>query len=146
MISLPKPPTPQPSAGRDENRMNAKPNAPATIGILSLLGLLSALLSILIPALLIALRSPLFVGNSLGIFAGDIFGALIAVYLLTYAGIRSVTKAIGLVVASTFAYFVAWYSGASVAAQSGASSLEGIITEPLLQSVMFTPQKRMRLP
>jgi hypothetical protein len=99
-------------AGRDENRMNAKPNAPATIGILSLLGLLSALLSILIPALLTAPRSPLFVGSSLGIFAGDIFGALIAVYFLTYAGIRSITKAIGLVVASTFAYFVAWYSGA----------------------------------
>jgi hypothetical protein len=37
---------------------------------------------------------------------------MLAVYFLTYAGIRSVTKAIGLVVASSFAYFVAFFSGA----------------------------------
>jgi hypothetical protein len=91
--------------------MKTRPSPAATIGILSLLGLLSALLSIVVPALLTAPRSPLFVGSSLGIFAGDIFGALIAVYFLTYAGIRSVTKAIGLVVASSFAYFVAMFSG-----------------------------------
>jgi len=91
--------------------MRAKSNPAATIGILSLLGLVAALVSILVPALLTAPRSPLFVGGSLGIFPGDIFGVMISVYFWAYAGIRSVTKAIGLVVASTFAYFVAMYSG-----------------------------------
>jgi len=92
--------------------MKTRPSPTATIGILSLLGLLSALLSILLPALLTAPRSPLFVGSSLVFFPGDIFGAMIAVYFLTYAGIRSVTKAIGLVVASSFAYFSSFFSGA----------------------------------
>lgn len=91
--------------------MKAKPDPAATIAILALLGLVSALLSIFVPALLTAPRSPLFVGSSLGVFPGDVFGAVIAVYFLTYAGVRSVAKAIGLVVASTFAYFVAWLSG-----------------------------------
>ena len=91
--------------------MKAKPDPFATIAILALLGLLSALLSILVPALLTEPRSPFFVGSSLGVFPGDVFGAVIAVYFLTFAGVRSVAKAIGLVVASTFAYFVAWLSG-----------------------------------
>jgi len=91
--------------------MKARPDSGATIGILSLLGLAAALLSIVIPALLTAPRSPLFVGGSLGLFPGDIFGAVISVYFWAFAGIRSIAKAIGLVVASTFAYFVATFSG-----------------------------------
>jgi len=91
--------------------MRARPDPAATIAILSLLGLVSALLSNLVPALLTAPRSPLFVGSSLGVFPGDVFGAMIAVCFLTYAGIRSATKAIGLVIASMFAYFVAMFSG-----------------------------------
>lgn len=94
-----------------ENRMKARPYPAVTIAILSLLGLAAAFLSIAVPALLTARGSPIFVGSSLGIGPWDIFGAVISVYFWAYAGLRSVSKAIGLVVASTFAYFVAWLSG-----------------------------------
>lgn len=91
--------------------MKASSNPAATIGILSVLGLVSALLSTLIPALLTARGSPIFVGSSLGLGPWDIFGAMISVYFWAFAGIRSVTKAIGLVLASTFAYFAAMILG-----------------------------------
>ena len=48
--------------------MKTRPDPAETVGILSLLGLVAALLSILIPVLLRARSSPLFVGSSLGIF------------------------------------------------------------------------------
>jgi len=91
--------------------MKASSNPAATIGILSLLGLASAFLSTLIPALLTTRGSPMFVGSSLGLGPWDIFGAMISVYFWAFAGIRSVTKAIGLVVASTVAYFAAMILG-----------------------------------
>src|SRR4029077_13437123 len=46
-----------------------------------------------------------------GVFPRGVFRGGIAFFFLTFAGVRSVAKAIGLVVASTFAYFVAWLSG-----------------------------------
>ena len=91
--------------------MKARPDPAATIAILSSLGLVAALLSTLVPALLTARGSPIFVGSNLGMFSGDIFGAVISVYFWAFAGVRSVTKALGLVIASTLAYFVAFGSG-----------------------------------
>jgi hypothetical protein len=91
--------------------MKASSNPAATIATFSLLGLVSAVLSILIPALLTARGSPVFMGSSLGLGPWDIFGAMISVYFWAFAGVRFVTKAIGLVVASTVAYFVAMILG-----------------------------------
>jgi hypothetical protein len=91
--------------------MKVRPDTTATIAILSFLGLAAAFVSTLVPPLLTARGSPMFVGSSLGLGPWDIFGAMISVYFWAFAGIRSVTKAIGLVVASTFAYFVAYFSG-----------------------------------
>jgi hypothetical protein len=94
--------------------MKKRPDREATIVIFSSLGLVAALLSTLVPALLTAQGSPLFVGSSLGLFPGDIFGAVISVYFFAFAGVRSVTKAFGLVIASTVAYFVAFGLGISL--------------------------------
>src|SRR3984893_12702131 len=91
--------------------MKKRPDPGATITILSSLGLVAALFSTLVPALLTALGSRMFVGSNLGMFPGDIFGAVISVYFWAFAGVRSVTKALGLVIASTLAYFVAFGSG-----------------------------------
>lgn len=78
---------------------------------MSALGLAAAVLSILLPALLTTSTSPIFVGSSLGLFPGDIFGAVISVYFFAFVGIHSVAKVISLVLASTFAYGVAFFSG-----------------------------------
>jgi NADH:ubiquinone oxidoreductase subunit 6 (subunit J) len=78
---------------------------------MSALGLAAAVLSILLPVLLTAPTSPIFVGSSLGLFPGDIFGAVISVYFFAFVGIRSVAKAIALILASTFAYGVAFLGG-----------------------------------
>jgi hypothetical protein len=91
--------------------MKKRPGPGATIIILSSFGLVAALLSTLVPALLTARGSPIFVGSNLGMFSGDIFGAVISVYFWAFAGFRSVTKAVGLVIASTLAYLVAFGSG-----------------------------------
>src|SRR3984893_2726511 len=91
--------------------MKKRPDPGATITILSSLGLVAALFSTLVPALLTARGSPIFVGSNLGMFSGDIFGAVISVYFCAFAGFRSVTKAVGLVIASTLAYLVAFGSG-----------------------------------
>jgi hypothetical protein len=91
--------------------MKKRPDPGATITILSSLGLVAALFSTLVPALLTARGSPIFVGSNLGMFSGDIFGAVISVYFWAFAGVRSVTKAVGLVIASTLAYLVAFGSG-----------------------------------
>jgi hypothetical protein len=91
--------------------MSGRPSSLATVGIVSSLGLIPAALSILLPALLTAQNSPIFVGSSLGIFPGDVFGAMMAVYFVAFAGDRSIAKAIALVVASTFAYYAALFSG-----------------------------------
>ena len=93
--------------------MRASPKPAATVGIISALGLTAAVLSILLPALLTAPTSPIFVGSSLGLFPGDIFGAAISVYFFAFAGIRSVFKAISLILASTFAYGAAYFGGIS---------------------------------
>lgn len=82
-----------------------------TVGILSCLGLLAGILSVLLPTLLTERHSPIFVGSRLGVFPGDVFGAALSIYFLVFAGIRSVWKAVGLIIASTFAYFVAFCSG-----------------------------------
>src|SRR5579864_3303171 len=121
--------------------MRSKPRA-VTIGILTLLGVASAFISILVPALLREPRSPLFVGSTLGIFPGDVFGAFISVYFLTYAGIRSLTKVVALVIASTFSYFLSWLGGTflgmlvsgalGLQLQSESGDLEAGMLAPLL--------------
>jgi hypothetical protein len=91
--------------------MHAKRQPAATIAVLSCVGVLAAILSILLPSLLMGRTSPIFVGSALGIFPGDVFGAVLAMYFAVFAGIRSITKAIGLIIASTFAYGVAYFGG-----------------------------------
>jgi len=96
---------------KDLNPVSVKRESLSTITLLSILGLTAGCLSIVIPALLTGWTSPLFVGSSLGIFPGDIFGAAISVYFLVFAGIRSVVKATALIVSSAFAYFMAMLIG-----------------------------------
>src|ERR1700732_4045071 len=120
--------------------MRSRREPALTIGILTLLGVASAFISILVPALLREPRSPLFVGSTLGIFPGDVFGALISIYFLTYAGIRSLTKVVALVIASTFAYFLSWLGGTFLGMLvSGALGLQMKSGSGDLEAGMFAP-------
>jgi hypothetical protein len=98
--------------------MESKPNPAATMAIFSLLGLISALLSLFLPALLAAPASPIFIGSTPEVFAGDVFGVMLSIYFLAFAGIRSLAKAFGLVVTSSCAYVVSIVLGMSLGMQA----------------------------
>jgi hypothetical protein len=68
-------------------------------------GLLAGLLSIALPFLLRDRQAALF----FGLFVGDVFGVVFVVYLCVYQGVRSLRKAIGFVLTSTFSYVLAFY-------------------------------------
>lgn len=67
------------------------------------LGILAAALTIFVPALLMTHAS--LIGP------GPIFGACIAIYFWFFARIRSIVKAVALLVVSTVAYYAATFSG-----------------------------------
>ncbi len=82
---------------------------PAFWGFLA--GLLAAVLSILLPQLVIHVRWGAWVAAFFGELIGDIFGLVLAIYIwLSVAG-RPVWRAIGFVSASTLAYPLAGLAG-----------------------------------
>src|ERR1700690_3981281 len=78
--------------------MRGRSSPGRSILILSVLGLLAALTVVPHATVADGAALPLFLGSSMGISPRDVFGALIAICFWNYAGIRSVAKAIGLVV------------------------------------------------
>ena len=68
-------------------------------------GLLAGLLSIAMPFLLRDRQAALF----FGLFVGDVFGVVFFVYFWVCQSVRSLQKAIGFILTSTFSYVLAFY-------------------------------------
>lgn len=73
-------------------------------------GFVAAILTIVLPFYVERWGVPLITALFGMLFWGEIFGAVIAVFLCIFLPSRSLVKAIWAIVASTFAYLVAWYT------------------------------------